>query len=60
MKYDLEAMNFVPDCDHLDGAFVWDETPEGHKYWKEQFYNGPDSEALRRWNEMEAQWKEEN
>ena len=59
MKYDLEHMNFVPNANSLYEAFVWSRSLEGHKYWEKQAKNGPDKEALKRWEKMEDQAKEE-
>lgn len=66
MKYDLEAMNFVRDATEavlkgdtmrLIGAFVWDETPEGHDYWNNQWLDeaGLDDVANQKLSDMLAQ-----
>ena len=59
MKYDLEHMNFVPGNQDIQGAFIWDRTPEGYKYWEKQAKNGLSADALKRWEQMEDQAKEE-
>ena len=59
MKYDLKYMNFVPNAKFLHEAFVWSRSLEGHKYWEKQAKNGPDKDALKRWEQMEDQANEE-
>ena len=60
MKYDLKAMRFDPDSDHLFTAFLWHETPEGYGYWDCQCTNGLTPEGQAKWESMKRQWNEEN
>jgi len=64
-KYDLEAMNFIPSkakAYNLLYAFIWEETPEGSKYWFKCWFDGkiPESEWKTKIDAVIKQWKQEN
>jgi hypothetical protein len=60
----LKRINFIPGCESILTAFVWEETHEGYEYWSKR-ERVMDLESITKWREMERVagtlgWTKEN
>lgn len=62
MIYNFKRMGFVPEATKMKqivGAFVWNETPEGHDFWSDQYNNGLTERGNAALDAMIAQYEKE-